>query len=100
MSTYIVSLLGNCHKSDVCGMSALQFLNDLHKSYRLSEYGDAIGMDHWGISARNKREKQLWSIKQNALNTNKKTAKKLHKKTMEDLLDNLWYLISYPCVWP
>ena len=57
MSNYIVSMLGNCHKSDLCGMSALQFLNDLPKSYRLSEYGDVIGMDHWGRAARSKREK-------------------------------------------
>ena len=56
MSTYVVSMLGNCHKSDTCGLATLKFLNDLPKSYRLSEYGDAIGMDHWGIAAKTKRE--------------------------------------------
>ena len=89
MSTYIVGLLGNCHKSDVCGLSALKFLNDLSRSYRLSEYGDAIGMDHWGRAARSKREKQLWSVKANALRSKK--AKIRHKRDIEDLLDNLWY---------
>ena len=94
MSTYIVSMLGNCHKSDFCGLATLQYLNDLHKSYRLSEYGDVIGMDHWGVAAKSKREKQQWSLKANALNANfnSKAAKELvDKKTMEDLLDNLWY---------
>ena len=82
MSSYIVSLLGNCHKSDICGLSALKFLDDLHKSYRLSEYGDAIGMDHWGIAAKTKRQKQQWSIKANALYTKAKTkaGKKLQKE--------------------
>ena len=84
MSNYIVGVYGNCHKSDISGMSALQFLDDLPKSYRLSEYGDCIGMDKWGVAARSKREKQQWSIKANALDVNK-LSKKAKNKLKRDM---------------
>ena len=86
MSEYIVAVNGNCKKSDIGGLSALQYLNSLPKHYRLNEYGDDIGMDSWTMSAKSKREKQQFTLKSNALKSSK--AKKKYKAEIKKLLNN------------
>ena len=56
----------NLHKSNVCGGDFVRYLHALPKIYRLSEYGDVLGMDQYGVISRSVREKQLLRLKQNA----------------------------------
>ena len=63
---YIVSGQINLHKSNVCGGDFVRYLHSLPKIYRLSEYGDVLGMDQYGVIARSVREKQLLRLKLNA----------------------------------
>ena len=80
-------MLGNCHKSDIVGLSALRYLNELPGHYRLNEFGDDIGMDKWTMSAKTKRDTNMWTLRQNALRS-KKDRKKF-KLEMKAIINNL-----------
>ena len=72
---YLVTGCVNLHRSDVCGGDFVRYLHTLPTCYRLSEYGDVLGMDKYGVIAQSTRQKHLQKLKQNARKAKKRNSK-------------------------